>query len=527
MIYLVSDFSYEEVPGGAEYVDNYLLNNIKEIYFIRCKDFSAQSFSNKDQYIISNFFFLSEEIKSLLIQNSNYVIIEHDYKFLKERNPINYPNFEIPFEERINALFYNAAKAVFAQSDYQAAILKKNLPFANIISFKGTFYDDPHLDLLEKISKNRNVETNKFAILSSKNSNKGSDKAEKFCLGNKIEYDVIPQMEYEQFLNTLSKYRGLVFLPQSPETFSRLLYEAKVMGLKIKTNKNSGIVHEDWFKEENIDLIEYIRNKQRYNLDLILEKLKSDYIFVPVLTEVVSLFKSKQFLNNFLRNLISQALFKHTEIIIVDCNPSDYIDDNEILRPFLDKYKNIKVIRLDKDPGVYGAWNIGIKSANTDFVCNSNTDDLRYINSTEEMVYSLLNSESVLAYGDSRIMNKYGEASHQRSEHSLKDFSRANMIKCLPGPFPVWKRSVHIKYGYFNDKYSSAADWEFWLRIVDGGESFLKLKKDIGAYYFNPNGISTNEKHAKARFIEEKEIFFKYEKVFGDNYETYKGYFSQ
>ena len=92
---------------------------------------------------------------------------------------------------------------------------------------------------------------------------------------------------------------------------------------------------------------------------------------------------------------------------------------------------------------------------------------------------------------------------------------------------PVWKKSVHLKYGYFDDKYSAAADWEFWLRIVNGGENFLKLKKDLGAYYFNPNGISTNKKHAKDRFAEEKEIFFKHEKVFGDNYKTYKGYFGE
>ena len=527
MICLVSDFSYNEISGGAEYVDRYFLNNIEHIEFIRCRDFTKEQYFINNQYIISNFAHLAGDVKKKLIENSNYVIVEHDYKFVKERNPIKYPNFKVPFEKRVNALFYNAAKAVFAQSDYHADILKKNLPFANIISFQGTFYEEQHLELLKKIKQDRVVKAKKYAILESKLRSKGMPEAERFCRKNKINYDIIPRMNYEEFLKKISEYEGIVFFPQSPETFCKLIYEAKVLGLKIKTNKNSGVVHERWIKDKDLNLIEYIRNKQKYNLNLVLEMLNKEFAFKPVLTEVVSLFKAKRFLNNFLENLTSQSLFKHTEVLVIDCNPSDYTEDNELLQPFLDKHKNIKVIHLDKDPGVYGAWNTGIEAANTEFVCNSNTDDLRFTNSTEEMVHSLRNSESVLVYGDSRVMTEYGIVSHQRSEHSSSDFSKENMIKCLPGAIPVWKKSVHDEHGQFDEKCSSAADWEFWLRIVNGGESFLKLKKDVGAYYFNPNGISTNEKHAKARFAEEKEIFFKYEEVFGDNYEAYKGYFSQ
>jgi GT2 family glycosyltransferase len=527
MIYLVSDFLYEEISGGAEYVDRYFLNNMGDVKFLKCESFTELNYSKADQYIISNFSRLSEKVKKVLIQNSNYVIVEHDYKFVRERNPIKYPNFKVPFDLRVNALFYNAAKAVFAQSDYHADILRKNLPFSNVISFQGTFYEESHLDLLDKISKERTVKTNKFAVLESKYGSKGRYETEKFCRDNKIEYDILPRMEYKQFLKKLSEYSGLVFLPQSPETFCKLIYEAKVIGLKIKTNKNSGVIHEKWIKDKDLNLIEYIRNKQKYNLNLVLEKLNEEFAFKPVLTEVVSLFKAKRFLNNFLKNLISQSLFKHTEVLVIDCNPSNYTEDNRLLQPFLDKYKNIKVIHFDKDPGVYGAWNAGIKAANTEFVCNSNTDDLRFTNSTEEMVHSLQNSESVLVYGDSRVMTEYGIVSHQRSEHSLKDFSKEDMVKCLPGAIPLWKKEVHDEHGYFDEKYSSAADWEFWLRMVQSGETFLKLSKDIGAYYLNPGGISTNKNDTVKRFNEEKEIFFKYKDLFGRNYDKYKNYFGQ
>ena len=74
MIYLVSDFSYEEISGGAEYVDKYFLNNVEGAGFLRCRDLTEFNYSNNDQYIISNFSYLSENVKSLLIQNNNYVI---------------------------------------------------------------------------------------------------------------------------------------------------------------------------------------------------------------------------------------------------------------------------------------------------------------------------------------------------------------------------------------------------------------------------------------------------------------------
>lgn len=271
MNFLISDFAYDEIPGGAEYVDRYFLKNIDDCNFLKCLDFDKKKFSKDDHYIISNFASLNEEVKQLLINNGNYVIVEHDYKFLAERNPIKYPNYKVPKEKIINEEFYNSAKAVFAQSGFHSKILKDNLPKANIKSFSTTFYEESHLKLLESIANKKVDKNKKFAIVYSTVANKGMYEAESYCKKNNIEYDVIPRMSYEKFLNALSSYEGLVFFPQSPETFCKLLYEAKVLGLKIKTNKNSGFVNEKWVGDEN--LLEYIRNKQNDNIQMVMRDL--------------------------------------------------------------------------------------------------------------------------------------------------------------------------------------------------------------------------------------------------------------
>jgi hypothetical protein len=43
----------------------------------------------------------------------------------------------------------------------------------------------------------------------------------------------------------------------------------------------------------------------------------------------------------------------------------------------------------------------------------------------------------------------------------------------------------------FNEKYSAAGDYEFWLRCVVSGKEFFKIRDAHVSYFFNPDGIST------------------------------------
>jgi hypothetical protein len=81
----------------------------------------------------------------------------------------------------------------------------------------------------------------------------------------------------------------------------------------------------------------------------------------------------------------------------------------------------------------------------------------------------------------------------------------------------MWRKSLHDKFGYFEEKYRSASDWEFWLRCAFGGSKFYKLNKPLGLYYFNPKGVSTNVENFSWKQKEEKEIFMKYFKLMKEN----------
>ena len=94
----------------------------------------------------------------------------------------------------------------------------------------------------------------------------------------------------------------------------------------------------------------------------------------------------------------------------------------------------------------------------------------------------------------------------------IRHFSFENLkIVNMPHNNPMWKKSLHKKYGKFDEKYKSAGDWEFWIRCVSSGSRYLKYTAEtLGLYYFNSKGMSTNPQNNKWKREEEKEVFRKY-----------------
>ena len=209
--------------------------------------------------------------------------------------------------------------------------------------------------------------------------------------------------------------------------------------------------------------------------------------------------------------------------------------EEDLLRPYLNKYKNIKYEKLDDDPGLYGCWNRAIEISTGEYLTNANLDDRRALNQIEELARFLkYDRASDLVYTECYVTDKDGEDFYKNSSkgrtYSAKSYSRENMIKCLPGCMPLWRKSLHGRAGLFSPKFKSAGDWEMWLRAVRAGANFRKVETPLGMYYLNPKGLSTDRDAEKARLRheEERSIFWEYTDIFGPiNTALYKDYFSE
>lgn len=264
-IIFVSDFFLKDIQGGGELNDDELIkllnSNNNEVLCKRSAEITKKFVKeNEDSFfIISNFVMLNEEAKRE-IENKKYLIYEHDHKYVKNRNPGLYKDFIIPKYEIVNVSFYKNAKAVFCQSRLHKSIIDKNISGINTISLSGNLWSESHFSILEKMAlKNKQK---KSAIMKSDVPHKNTIDSIRYCEMKKMDYELIPSMSYENFIQILGEYEKLIFFPKTPETLSRIAVEARMMNMSVVTNNNLGASSEDWFSLKGIDLIKVMKNKR-------------------------------------------------------------------------------------------------------------------------------------------------------------------------------------------------------------------------------------------------------------------------
>ena len=175
--------------------------------------------------------------------------------------------------------------------------------------------------------------------------------------------------------------------------------------------------------------------------------------------------------------------------------------------------------RLRKDPGIYGVWNEAIRMSSGEFLTNANLDDRKAPNSLEEHAKALVAYEDVdLVYSDMLVTDKPNETFENNSSNGRKyetpefSFDLLKMIN-MPHAAPLWRKTIHEKYGFFDEQYRSAGDWELWLRAASQGAVYKKLPFSLNLYYFTPTGISTSPENFTWKKEEEKKVFDTYKDV--------------
>jgi len=235
----------------------------------------------------------------------------------------------------------------------------------------------------------------------------------------------------------------------------------------------------------------------------------------PTLTCYCPVFKGGRFIKGYMEDMLSQTIFKEVQFFILDCASPD--NEVETILPYVKEYPNITYKRLDADPGLYPAWNFCIQNSKGEFLTNWNVDDRKTPWSLEIMRDSLaLNKDIDLVYGNTVISSTPNEiwsnitAKHTyicNETNSWKDLLQNNNPHCMP----MWRRSIHDRFGYFDEGYLTASDADLWLKCAKGGSRMKKIDDTVGIYYHNPTGRSSNPKTLKKMVDEVNEMRRKYE----------------
>ena len=544
IVFVADYFSDEILEGGAEKCNEALITLLKknhDVLKIKSKNLSNQFImDNKDKFfIIANFFHIDEAKKKSISDNLKYVIYEHDHKYLSTNNPISFKNFLAPEKFIINKEFYKNAQIVICQSRLHAETVYKNLMIENIVNAGANFWSDADIEVLENF-----LETKKdigFASMNTNNKNKGLSKSIQYCKKKDYDLTLIPLLKYPEFISFLSRVEKFVFFPQWMESYSRVAVESRILGCGIITNSFLGVSSERYFSLKGKELLDKIKENNTILLKKIEkiineEEVAPNFVMkqIPKITISCSLYDGDEYIQRFMEDITSQTIFAKCELIIVNANSPG--NEEQIINEYLERFDNIKYHKLDYRATPTEVLNMVIDELATgEFITIGNIDDMRRRDCLEvQAKYLLFNEDVSLVYADCFQTTKPNESYESNSsegslyEHSLKNFSKENMIKCLPGPMPMWRRSVHDHCGLFDKEYIYANDWEMWLRMVKNGHKFQKINDILGLYYFNEKGRSTSRSKFKEKIKEESKLFFDNIDTFGQkNYQKYKNYFSQ
>lgn len=155
--------------------------------------------------------------------------------------------------------------------------------------------------------------------------------------------------------------------------------------------------------------------------------------------------------------------YSDIEYIVIDGGSQD--TTLEILNR--NKYR-INVLISEKDDGIYFAMNKGIQLAKGELIGILNADDFyQDRNVVSDVVEQIKSTFSEGVYGDLVYVDKNDTSKVIRYWKAGKYFRNDFLWGWMP-PHPTvfLKKTVYEKFGLFNTKFISAADYEFLLRIM-------------------------------------------------------------
>jgi len=209
-----------------------------------------------------------------------------------------------------------------------------------------------------------------------------------------------------------------------------------------------------------------------------------------LVSAIVSTYNSEKHIRGCLEDLENQTIADRLEIIVV--NSGSQQNEEAIVREFQQKYDNIKYIKTEQRETIYKAWNRGIKAASGKYITNANTDDRHRQDALEIMARALdENPDKALVYANQLDVNEIDGRRVTVGEKINGQFSRSRLFdgECPPGSQPMWRKSVHDVFGYFDEGFVIGGDYEFWFRLTQRFD-FIYLDEILGERFLGTEAVS-------------------------------------
>jgi len=226
-------------------------------------------------------------------------------------------------------------------------------------------------------------------------------------------------------------------------------------------------------------------------------------------TAIVSTYKAARFLRGRLEDLLAQTIGNRLEILVIDSFSPE--DESGIVAEYQQLSDNIRYLRTSRRETVYQAWNRGVQHARGHYLTNANTDDRLKHDAMERLTQALdLHPEAGFAFANFHITNHPNETFDAHHAHSVTNRPpytlNALLENSITGSQPVWRRTLHDQHGCFDIGYSSAADYDFFIR-VGRSTGALRIAEPLGLVWTSPETFSGKGKLPALEFYAIRERY--------------------
>lgn len=191
---------------------------------------------------------------------------------------------------------------------------------------------------------------------------------------------------------------------------------------------------------------------------------------------ITTVLNGEEYITDCIESVQKQKYLKDKDIehIIIDGGSVD--ETLSIIKKLQKNYKNI-IYLTEKNIGIYGGINIGLKFAKNNIIGILNSDDF-YKDSDifKNLEFEFNKDPDVLAiHSNVKIFRRNNINKLYRSFYS-REFFPEDYLKCKHPPHTSFfvKREIYEKFGNFDESLKIASDFEFMLRVF--GKNKVKTK---------------------------------------------------
>lgn len=203
----------------------------------------------------------------------------------------------------------------------------------------------------------------------------------------------------------------------------------------------------------------------------------------PAVTVITVVRNGAEYIEQTVKSVIEQS-FENLEYIVVDGGSTDGTVD--ILKRYGDR---ISYWISEEDSGISAAFNKGVALAGGDYIIMMNCSDYFYDDRAVKKLadYIKLNrpDENTILYGGAVVINRLGGFSMCQADHEnlANDCSFCHQSVIMPKKMLVENK--------FDERLKYSMDYDLWLRLMNGGACFVRLK-DIVVSVYRTGGVSSN-----------------------------------